>query len=192
MTKTQLAQLAMASIGSGLLLWGCDRAPTTTTTTTTTTAAPAAASTAAPVAASPTVPKPVFSINELMVMVVDHPGELLWDVEKEGHAPKTAEDWYQLENHAVEVASAGTVIQLGGIGPHDAEWASQPLWSDSAQRLTTAALSARLAAHNHDLPELIKANGRIVDACEACHAKFKPDIPTGGLFIHKRVASAKP
>jgi hypothetical protein len=157
--------------GLGLFSYGCDRA----------TAADAPAS-----ALALPAPKPVFSINEVMVMVVDHPGELLWDVEKKGHSPKTNEAWYQLEDHAVEIASAGTVIQLGGLGPKDAEWARQPLWRTSAEHLTTAALAARIAAHNHDLRALVKANGQIVDACESCHAKFKSDIPTGRIFLHKR------
>jgi len=170
-----LFRMATVSLGLGLFVYGCDRAPAAKSLT----GDP-------PVAAGPSAPKPVFSINELMVMVVDHPGELLWDVEKAGHSPKTDEAWYQLEDHAVEVASASTVIQLGGTGPKDAEWASQPLWRTSAEQLTTAALAARLAAHHHDLTALVKANGHIVDACEACHAKFKPDIPTGGLFLHKR------
>ena len=126
-----------------------------------------------------------FSVNELMVMIVDHPGELLWDIEKDGHAPKTPEDWYQLENHSVELASAATLIKLGGTGPKDAGWASNKDWQSDAQRLVTAALAARQAAHNKDLPTLITANGQIVDACEACHKEFKPDIPTGGLFMHQ-------
>jgi cytochrome c556 len=177
MTKLNIAVLLSATAGVGFLLLGCNNA---------TPPAPQAAASSEPVAAAMSAPKPVFSVNELMVMVVDHPGELLWDVEKKGHTPKTAEAWYQLEDHAVELASAGTVIQLGGIGPKDADWASQPEWRTSAEALTTAALGARLAAHNHDLPALIKANGNIIDACQACHAKFKPNIPTGGIFYHIR------
>jgi hypothetical protein len=177
MSKLNIAVLLSATVGLGALLQGCNQAAPP---------APQAAASSAPETAAMPAPKPVFSVNELMVMVVDHPGELLWDIEKKGHAPKTDEDWFQLEDHAIEVASAGTVIQLGGIGPKDAGWASQPEWRTSAEALTTAALGARLAAHNHDLKALIKSNGQIVDACEACHAKFKPDIPTGGLFLHKR------
>lgn len=161
-------------VATAALLAGCDGKPTATAPN------PTAA------AAAPAAPTPPFSVNEMMVMIVDQPGELLWDVEKPGRAPKTAEDWYQLEIHAVSLASAATVIQLGGTGPNDATWAADPVWKSSAGKLASAALVARGAARAKDLPTLIKANGQIVDACEACHAKFKPDIPTGGLFIHKR------
>src|SRR5450631_1769404 len=91
-----------------------------------------------------TAPIPPFSINEMMVEIVDHPGELLWEVEK-GHTPKNGEDWYELENHAIALAGAATLIQLGGTGPEDAKWASQPEWKKSAQQLATAALTARQA-----------------------------------------------
>ena len=30
-----------------------------------------------------------------------------------------------------------------------------------------------------------KANGDLVEACETCHKQFKPDIPTGELFMHR-------
>jgi cytochrome c556 len=122
------------------------------------------------------------------VMIVDQPGEHLWDVEK-GHEPKTPEDWYQLENHAVSLASAATVIQLGGTGPNDVIWAAQPEWRAASEHLIAAALKSRQAAKAKDLAALIQANGEIVDACEACHDKYKPDIPTGGLFIHNGQAT---
>ncbi len=140
-------------------------------------------------ASAPPAPTPPFSINEMMVMIVDQPGELLWDVEKAGHAPKTDEDWYNLENHAVSLASAATLIQLGGTGPADAGWVKQDTWRSTAQQLGTAALAARTAAHAKDLAALTTANGQIVAACEGCHKEFKPDIPTGKLFLHQRPGS---
>ena len=47
-------------------------------------------------------------------------------------------------------------------------------------------MTARQAAKAKNMDALVKANGQIVEACEACHAKFKSEIPTGGLFMHKR------
>jgi hypothetical protein len=126
-----------------------------------------------------------FSVNELMVMIIDQPGELLWNVEKDGRAPKTDEDWYQLENHAVALASAATLVKLGGTGPNDMGWSREAVWQTSSEQLVTAALNARQAASKKDFDALVKANGEIVDACNACHKQFKPNIPTGGLFMHQ-------
>lgn len=167
----------IAVLGVTVALVGCGKNEATTH--------PAATTTAAVEAPLP-LPITPFSINELMVMIVDQPGELLWDVEKPKHAPKTDEDWYQLEDHAVSLASAGTMIQLGGTGPADAGWVKQPHWRADAKNLVTAALAARTAAQAKDLPALVAANGQIVDACEACHKEYKPDIPTGKMFMHHR------
>ena len=143
-----------------------------------------AAAPAASEAAGPPAPKPLFTVNEMMVMIVDHPGELLWDTEKAGHGPKTEEDWYQLGNHAVELASAATLIKMGGTGGRDMEWAKDGRWQTAADHLASAALAARAATGAKDKAALVTANGQIVDACEECHKAFKPEIPTGGLFLH--------
>ncbi len=181
MTRNLAIRLSLMPLFAGALLAGCSQPSATKV-------AEAPANAAVPVAA----PTPPFSINETMVMIVDHPGELLWDVEKKGGAPKSDEQWYQLENHAVALAGAATLIQLGGTGASDAAWAASPDWKTSAQALSDAALSARNAAKAKDLPALVKANGQIVTACEGCHTKFKPEIPTGGIFMHRRPGVDKP
>lgn len=133
-----------------------------------------------------------LSINELMVMIVDIPGERLWDVEKEGRRPVTDEQWYQLENHAVELIGAATLIRLGGTGPQDTAWVSDPAWQATSEQLVMAAQHARTAAKARNFEDLVVANGEIVDACEACHKVFKPDIPTGRLFLHPLPNDAAP
>ena len=171
MSKAPIASI-LALLCAGAALAGCQRFQPTKTA--------AVAPPPPPIVSAP------FSVNEMMVMIVDRPGEQLWDVEKEGHTPTTAEDWYELESHAVDLASAATLIKLGGTGPKDMTWVREPSWQAAAQRLINGALEARQAAHARDKWALITANGEIVDACEACHKQFKPDIPTGGLFIHQR------
>ena len=49
-----------------------------------------------------------------------------------------------------------------------------------------AAFMARQAAKDHSLDGLFKANGQIDAACEASHAKFKPDVSSQGMFMHIR------
>jgi cytochrome c556 len=178
MPRITTVRLAFICAGAAAVLSGCDQKPASVQQA-------AASSTATSPEASRPAVKPPFSVNEMMVMIVDQPGERLWDVEK-GGAPKTTEDWYRLENHAVALASAATLIQLGGTGPNDMVWSAQPEWRASADHLVSASLQARDAARAKDMAALVKANGVIVDACQSCHDKYKPDIPTGGLFIHKR------
>jgi hypothetical protein len=155
--------------GAAVLLAGCannvEREP-----------APPPASIAAPSAFTP-----VVSINELMVTWVDNAAHVLWDVEKEGFAPKNEADWIEIEDHATQLAAAGTLIQLGGTGQADPGWVQQVGWRTSAAALTTAALADLSAAKSRNLEAVIKANGDLVAACESCHKEFKPDLPSEGI-----------
>ena len=63
----------------------------------------------------PTTTKPEVSINEVMVALVDHAGHNLWEVEREGKAPKTEADWQNVWEHAVQIAAAGPAISAGGV-----------------------------------------------------------------------------
>lgn len=131
---------------------------------------------------------PVLSVNELMVTMVDNASHVLWDVEAEEHAPKTEADWLEVEDHAVQIAAAGMLIQLGGTGQADAGWARLPAWKTNAHLMMDAALAARQAARKRDLPAVVQANGRLVESCESCHKEFKPSLPTEGI-LHQRPRS---
>ena len=117
-----------------------------------------------------------------MVGVVDHAAHELWNVEKEGQAPKTDQDWEEVEHHAMQLAAAGTLITLGGTGQADAGWAQKPDWNMHARKLTDTAMRALNAAHNKDLEALKKVNGDLVDVCEGCHKEFKPELPSEGII----------
>jgi Cytochrome C' len=122
------------------------------------------------------------SINAVMVALVDHAAHVLWDVEKDGHAPKTDAEWTEIEHHAIQLSASGVVVALGGTGKLDAGWVKTPAWTKRAQELTDSALAALSAARAKDLGALVKANGRLVESCEGCHREFKPDVPTEGIM----------
>ena len=128
---------------------------------------------------------PVVSINALMVTWIDNAGHVLWDVEKQGFAPKNEADWIELEDHATQLAAAGSLIQMGGAGQADAGWVQQVGWKTNAQAMTTAALAELSAAKSRNLQGLIKANGDLVASCEGCHKAFKPELPSEGI-THQR------
>lgn len=140
----------------------------------------------APAAGTQSAPSftPVVSINALMVSWVDNSSHVLWDVEKEGGAPNDAADWTDIEDHATQLAAAGTLIQLGGTGQADGGWIRQVGWQTHARALTTAALADLAAAKSRDLSALTKANGDLVAACENCHKEFKPELPSEGIQHH--------
>lgn len=165
---------ALLLAGSVLVIAACNSQP-----------APQAGGGAMPEAPAVT---PVLSVNELMVTMVDNASHVLWDVEVEGQAPKNEADWLEVEDHAVQIAAAGMLIQLGGTGQADPGWARLPPWRTNAHLMMDAALAARQAAKQRDLPALVQANGRLVESCESCHKEFKPSLPTEGI-LHQRPRS---
>ena len=125
--------------------------------------------------------KPPVSINAMMVALIDHAAHGLWDVEKEGNAPKTDVAWEEIREDATQLAVAGTLIQLGGTGLSDAGWVAKPTWKKHSQALTAVALVAVSAAQRKNMAALVKANGDLTDVCENCHNEFKPALPTEGI-----------
>lgn len=131
-------------------------------------------------AAAAAVP-PAVSVNALMVAVIDHAGHELWDVEKEGRAPRNDAEWREVEHHATLLAASGTLIALGGTGQADPVWAQSPDWKKYSQELNDAGLAALNAARSRNLEALVEANGQLVTVCESCHEEFKPELPTEGI-----------
>jgi cytochrome c556 len=128
---------------------------------------------------------PRTSINALMVTMVDNAGHVLWDAEKPELAPKNDADWLEIQDHAIQLAAASTIIQLGGTGQADMGWVKQVGWASHSTAMGDAALGALAAAKAKDLPALVKANGALVETCEGCHKAFKPSLPSEGI-VHQR------
>jgi cytochrome c556 len=134
---------------------------------------------AAEKAAQPAAPvfKPVVSVNDVMVGVVDHNAHILWNVGDPKKAPKKEADWHALEHAATTLAAAGSIVEMGGSGPDDKKWAADPEWTRLNQVMTNAALKAKLAVDGKNLEQVLAAGDDLVMSCEGCHAKFKPAIP---------------
>jgi hypothetical protein len=165
---------SLAAIATGLMMTACSAPP----------AAVAPQAVAAPPAAAPAMTLNT-SYNELMVAWIDNASHVVWDVEKQGFTPKNDADWIEVEDHAIQLAAAGTLIQLPGAGPRDAMWVVQDDWKTHARKLSEAGKTALAAAKSRNLPALIEANGTLVQTCEGCHKQFKPELPSEGI-THQR------
>src|SRR5262245_44851319 len=144
---------------------------------------PVPAATAA--SSAPTVQSPV-SINAEMVRIIDHAGHELWNAEKEGMAPKTEAAWQNIVEHATQIAAAGVLIRLEGTGPNDRTFVQQPDWQKYAGAVSNAGLAALKAAEAKNQQALVAANGQLVEACEGCHKRFKPALPSEGIVHSHR------
>ncbi|MEP7313541.1 MAG: hypothetical protein ABI859_13230 [Pseudomonadota bacterium] len=144
--------------------------------------APVAQATPAPVAAAPvaalTLP---ISLNAVMVSLVDASVRPVWSAATK--PPKTDADWGELEYHAWQNMLAGTIIKIPGTGPADAGWVVQPEWIAFADQLTSEGREALAAAQTKDLSKFEELGNKIVATCEGCHARFKPELPTGKIML---------
>ena len=101
-------------------------------------------------------------------------------------APKTAVDWEILEEHATQLAAAGALIRLEGTGVNDRDWVQQRDWQKWAIALSDAGMAAFKAVEARNLQAVISANGQLVEACEGCHKRFKPQLPSEGI-VHSHL-----
>ena len=100
---------------------------------------------------------------------------------REGRAPETDADWRELEHHAIQPTTSGTLISLGGTGEADPSWVQSSDWQNYSQELTNAGLVVLSATRSRNMEDLVKGNGQLVEVCEACHTELKPDLPTEGI-----------
>jgi hypothetical protein len=120
------------------------------------------------------------SVNALMVALVDHAAHEIWE---HGSATTlTGSDWQTVEQHAIQLVAAGTLVSLGGTGREDRNWAMERTWQQWARALSNGGLAALAAVENTDQQALKAAGERIIETCFGCHDRFKPDAPTEGLM----------
>ncbi len=179
-----LRATGLCVLASALLLAGCNQAPAPES-------APAETRTAASAVPAAEI-QPAISFNQLMVKFIDQAADPIWNAAVT--PPKSDAEWEQIEYHAIQLATTGTLLRVGGTGSMDMEWASAPDWAPFADKMTQAALAAAQAAKNKDVAALQAAGDDIVLNCEGCHRAFKLELPTEGLATHlaRGVITAEP
>lgn len=113
-----------------------------------------------------------LSVNDVMVGAIAPASNTLWGVGE----PRSDEDWKALDDAAVVVVAAGTVIAQGGSGPNDMKWANDTSWRAFAQRMVAAGIDSRNAVRERDLDALLAAGEVLYPPCEECHAQFHPGL----------------
>jgi cytochrome c556 len=157
----------MVLLVGGLIAAACSPAP-----------APPAAEVPAPApAAAPAPPayKPVVSLNQMMVSIVDMNSHQIWDAEEK--PPKAAADWANLEHAAESLAAAGHLTMVSGNGPKDQQWTNQADWAKYSEAVSQAGLKALEAVNTKSPDGLRKAGDDLVMTCINCHREYKLDVP---------------
>jgi cytochrome c556 len=77
---------------------------------------------------------------------------------------------------------SGTLVSLGGTGPADESWVTNPEWQRWSARMIRDTKDILRAIEAQDQPALVSAGEGLVETCEGCHEIFKPSIPTEGIM----------
>ncbi len=113
-----------------------------------------------------------LSVREVMVSAITPASNALWAAED----PQTFEAWKELEDAAVVMIAAGTLIKSGGAGENDRGWAADPAWQAYADTMIAAASDALDSARANDIDALLTATEVMYPPCEECHEQFHPDL----------------
>jgi hypothetical protein len=140
--------------------------------------------TAGPEGAEPQF-KTVATTDQVMDAIIIPNAQRIWDavVYVDGKlvtAPKTDDDWYNLQMNAYAVAEAGNLLKIPPRAKDNGEWMT------FSTALTDSSMEAVRAAEKKDLEGLLKAGGNVYNVCTDCHRMYvqadasapDPPIPT--------------
>lgn len=116
------------------------------------------------------------SINEIMVLLIDHNSHAIWDVASD--APDNDDDWHLLEHSALALAASGNLVNIAGTGPNDAHWITESAWQAYSQAMANAGYAALAAVRAKNLEALLAAGDDLLNSCLACHRQYKPELPS--------------
>ncbi len=163
MTMARAARLAIAiALAAALPLAACTKAPEKA---------------AAPVAPAPLALK--TTLLEVMRASVEIPADGIWAAQS---AEKLEDaDWLLVEQDALDLANGATLMTLPATGKDDAMRQANADYAGWAADIQKTALELRDAAKAKDVMKLGAAADHITETCQACHDKYRPQVPSDGV-----------
>ena len=129
--------------------------------------------------------KTVATTDQVMDAIIIPNAQAIWDavVYIDGKlvtAPKTDDDWYNLQMNAYAVAEAGNLLKIGQRNKDNGDWVK------FSTALTDSSMEAVRAAEKKDLQALLAAGGNVYNVCTDCHRQYvtpdpnapDPPVPT--------------
>jgi hypothetical protein len=117
--------------------------------------------------------KPVATVDQIMDAIVIPSSQAIFDavVYSNGElteSPKTDDDWFAIQMHAMAVAEAGNLLLIPPRAQDTGDW------STFARGMNDEAVTVAKAAEAKDIDRLLDAGGKLYSSCTACHAKYLP------------------
>lgn len=110
-----------------------------------------------------------------MTGVIEPVSNALWAVALDENAPKTDEDWKNLENQSIQLITASSALSLGGSGPKDGTWSKSGKWQQHLQQMIAVGNQFLQAAKNKNYQGLLDAGDVLIEPCSNCHTDFPGD-----------------
>lgn len=118
--------------------------------------------------------RPVASVQELMLAVVEPAAETYWDavgwiVDAQGTQeirPSSEEEWEAVRNAAYVVAESGNLLMMEGRAVDNQTWISL------SQAMIATAERAIQAAESRDEAAVFTIGGDLYETCTACHSAY--------------------
>jgi hypothetical protein len=134
-------------------------------------------------AAAAPAPRPLalpLTLLEIMRANVEIPAEGIWAVETEDKL--SDQQWSLAEQDAINIIASATFISTGGTGKKDREWVSNADWQTWTKDVQQTGVQIRDAVKAKDLKKVAEAGDHLVDVCQSCHDKYRPEIPSDGIM----------
>jgi hypothetical protein len=113
--------------------------------------------------------QPVGTVRQVMLGIVKPTSDVVFKYQFD--APKTDEEWANLQNSALTLAEAGNLLLLPGRAKDNGEWAK------NAKALIDTGSQAFKAANAKDTKALEDIGNKVDEVCESCHAIYLPKPP---------------
>jgi hypothetical protein len=122
---------------------------------------------------------PSLSLLDVMRASIEVPADGLWAAQ--GAEKLTDEDWLLVDQDAIQLIGASSLIARPGAGKNDQKWAANADWQAWVRDMQKTAIALRATAKSKDATQLAAAGDHLQEICAACHAKYRPAEPSDGV-----------
>jgi hypothetical protein len=120
-----------------------------------------------------------LSLLEVMRASIEVPADGLWAAE--GAEKLTDEDWLLVDQDAIQLIGATSLVARAGAGKNDSKWVANADWQAWVRDMQKTASALRATANSKDAAKLAAAGDHLQEICAACHAKYRPAEPSDGV-----------
>lgn len=120
-----------------------------------------------------------LSLLEVMRASIEVPADGLWAAE--GAEKLTDEDWLLVDQDAIQLIGATSLVTRGGAGKNDQKWVANTDWQAWVRDMQKTAIALRATAKSKDPAKLAAAGDHLQEICAGCHAKYRPAEPSDGV-----------